>query len=210
MDASLLKQAHQLNLRNRVTNGLFPPVILMTDDHRLPDPVAAMTKLPRHSMVVFRHYDHPDRASLAAKLRSQCRRLGHRMLIANDVALALTLGADGVHLPEYRIWQSPSMYRQIPDGLIVTSACHSMTTARKLCLLPASFRPDGLFISPVFATQSHPGASTMPFGVVQRVARICAHHAISPIGLGGINRENVGKLRGSALASLAGIGFSGA
>ena len=183
-------------------------MVLMTDDQRLPDPREAIKQLPRDSMVIFRHYGHPDRARLAAKIRIECRRLGHRILMANDIELALALGADGVHLPEYRIWQSPSIYQQIPENLIVTSACHGMATLRKICLLPRRFRPDGLLISPVFATRSHPGATSLSSAQVRHMAMQCHQRGITPIGLGGINRETCGFLRSSSLASLAGIGFS--
>ncbi|WP_417803523.1 thiamine phosphate synthase [Thalassospira lucentensis] len=208
MDDILLKQAGQLNLRNRPIGGPFPPVILLTDEVRLPDPLAAIAQLPRKSMVIFRHYDHANRTALAAKVCAESRRLAHKILIANDLALALKLGADGVHLPEYRILQTPSIFGQIPSGLIVTSACHSMATLRKLCLLPRDYRPDGVLISPVFHTQSHPGAAHMPFDRVQQVAHLAAQNAIIPIGLGGISRNTIKKLRGSVLASVAGIGFS--
>lgn len=208
MDDTLLKQARQLNLRNRLIGGPFPPIILLTDQSRQPDPLAAIARLPRNSMVIFRQYDHPGRAALAAKICAECHRLGHQILIANDLSLALKLGADGLHLPEYRILQKPAIFGHIPAGLIVTSACHSMASLRKLCLLPARFRPDGVLISPVFPTQSHPGAPNMAFGVVQRAARLSAQHNMTPIGLGGIDRNTIGKLRRSVLASVAGIGFS--
>ncbi|MBX2832314.1 MAG: thiamine phosphate synthase [Rhodospirillales bacterium] len=208
MDDTLLKQARQLNLRNGGPNCPIPPIILLTDDLRLPDPAPAIRSLPRDSMVIFRQYNHPQRARLGADLRSLCRAKGIPFLVANDIALALKLDADGIHLPEYRILTTPDVYCQIPSGFLITSACHNVATVRRLGILPRQYRPDGVLISPVFPTQSHPGANPLSFSDILTMASMCKHHGMAPIGLGGINKKNVGNLRSSPLASLAGIGFS--
>ena len=208
MDDTLLKQARQLNLRNSRPGSVFPPVLLLTDDHRLPDPRSAIKQLPRNSMVIFRHYNHPDRPKLAASLRQLCRLHQIRFLVADDLGLALEISADGIHLPEYRILQTPGIYHQIPTGMITTSACHGIKTLRHMALLPSRNRPSGALISPVFSTQSHPGRSGLSLQKVQQLAMLCHTLGITPVGLGGINRKTCRNLRSSALASLAGIGFS--
>ncbi|NIY75108.1 thiamine phosphate synthase [Thalassospira sp. HF15] len=208
MDKALLKQARRLNARNGGPNCPIPPIVLMTDDQRLPDPEAAIRSLPRDSMVIFRHYDHPQRAKLGAKLRTICHAKGMPFLVANDVALALRLDADGVHFPEYRALTDPGIYRRIPQDFLRTSACHSMQTLRQLTLLPEPVRPDGVLISPIFPTQSHPGAAPMSLADTNEMTRMCQKANMTPIGLGGINAQTIENLRNSALASVAGIGFS--
>ncbi len=210
MDDTLLKQARQLNLRNGGPNCPIPPIILLTDDQRLPDPAPAINFLPTDSMVIFRQYDHPHRAKIGAKLRSLCRAKAIPFLVANDISLALKLDADGIHLPEYHILTTPYFYHQIPSTLLVTSACHSLVTIRRLGILPKQYRPDGVLISPIFPTHSHPGRNPLSLNTVLAMAELCKRSGMAPIGLGGINKENVGSLRSSSLASLAGIGFSGA
>jgi thiamine-phosphate pyrophosphorylase len=208
MDKALLKQARRLNLRNGGRNCPIPPIVLMTDDQRLPDPEAAIRNLPRDSMVIFRHYDHPMRAKLGAKLRAICRAKSIPFLVANDVGLALRLDADGMHFPEYRALSDPGVYRRIPQGFLRTSACHSMQTLRQLTLLPKHIRPDGVLISPVFTTQSHPGSNPMSPVALGQSTRRCHNAGMTPIGLGGITAQTIKNLQASALASVAGIGFS--
>ena len=208
MDKALLKQARRLNARNGGPNCPIPPVVLMTDDQRLPDPEAAIRNLPHDSMVIFRHYDHPKRAKLGAKLRAICRARGIPFLVANDVALALRLDADGLHFPEYRALADLGIYRRIPQGFLRTSACHSAQTLRQLTLLPKHIRPDGVMISPIFTTQSHPGANPMSLADLGQLTRLCQRAGMTPIGLGGITTQTIKNLRASALASVAGIGFS--
>ncbi len=209
MDKALLKQARRLNLRNGGPNCPIPPIVLMTDDQRLPDPEPAIRALPRGSMVIFRHYDHPQRAKLGAKLRAICRARRILFLVANDVGLALRLDADGLHFPEYRALTDPGIYRRLPPRSLRTSACHSLQTIRKLALLPESTRPDGVLISPIFPTRSHPGAAPMSWAEIRQTTRMCQQAGMTPIGLGGINTQTIANLRTSALASVAGIGFSG-
>lgn len=208
MDKALLKQARRLNLRNGGRNCPIPPIILMTDDQRLPDPEAAIRSLPRDSMVIFRHYDHPKRAKLGARLRTICRAKAIPFLVANDVALALRLDADGMHFPEYRALTDMGIYRYIPDHFLRTSACHSAKTVRRLAQLPPQNRPDGILISPIFTTQSHPGASPMSLADLGQLTRLCQRAGMKPIGLGGVTAHTIENLRASALASVAGIGFS--
>lgn len=210
MDDTLLKQARHLNLRNGGPTWAIPPIVLMTDDQRLPDPHPAIKLLTHDSMVVFRHYDHPDRVQLAQSLRRLCKARKIPFLVANDLALALRISADGIHLPEYRIRQSPGIYHQIAREMLVTSACHSLSTLRHFALLPPRYRPDGILISPLFATRSHPGAASLSPAQIRHMAMQCHQLGIVPIGLGGINRETCRFLRSSLLASLAGIGFSAA
>ena len=210
MDTRLAKQARQLNMRNGGPNCPIPPIVLMTDDQRLPNPRPAIAGLPRRSIVIFRHYGlgTADRAKLAYNVRRLCRKHDHLCLIANDLALALKLDADGVHFPEYRIQKTPHIFGQVPDGMLVTSACHSIKTLRRLSMLAPWQLPNGVLISPVFPTQSHPGQPGMSFQLFLQCAALCQSIGLAPIALGGIKTNNVENLQRSALASLAGIGFS--
>mgnify|MGYP000563117888 CR=1 FL=1 len=121
-------QGHGLNLSHttRPSQGALPAFFLMTDEKRLPDPVAAATVLPPNCAVIFRHYGVPDREEIARRLIAVASRKNIRVLIAADARLALKVGADGLHLPEsmaalgpgpWRAWRKP--------GWLVTAAAHS-------------------------------------------------------------------------------------
>ncbi len=106
MRTNLAERRRLLNLRDPLSGAVhhradrLPPLILVTDEARLPDPAAAIRRLPRGAAVILRHYGAPDRAGLARRLAALCRRLGVRLLVAGDWRLAATVGAGGVHLPE--------------------------------------------------------------------------------------------------------------
>lgn len=185
----------------RATRPL-PPLILMTDSRRLPDPLAAAADLPRGSAVILRHYDAPDRAGLARRLAGICRRRGILLLIAADWRLAVASGANGVHLPEGMARRGPCAWgagAPHRPGFLVTAAAHSPAAIARAARAGA----DAVLLSPVFATASHPGAETL--GPLKFV-RWCRAAALPVYALGGIDRETAPRLAGSGLAGIAGIG----
>ena len=76
----------------------LPRLWLFTDDRRLPDPRAAVARLPRgRAGVVLRHDRDPARAGLGRDLARICRARRLVLVVAGDVRLAAALKA-GVHL----------------------------------------------------------------------------------------------------------------
>jgi thiamine-phosphate pyrophosphorylase len=209
---TLADDARRLNLRARRARAAaarradLPPLILLTDEHRLADPSAAVARLPKGSAVILRHYGVPDeaRTALARELRRVTRARGLRLLIAAaDSAshdLALRIEADGVHLPEWHVrngaWRA---LRGRKPGWLVTAAAHSPAALRRA----AAGGADAVLLSPVFATASHAGSR--PLGA----PRFAAWARLSPIpvyALGGIDARSAARLRPTRASGIAGIG----
>jgi thiamine-phosphate pyrophosphorylase len=170
----------------------FGRLVLMTDDARLPDPVAAARRLPRGSLIVVRAHDDAKRARLAQSLKTVARSRGLTLLIAGDAALAARIGADGIHLPEARAREA-SHWRARHPNWIITAAAHSLRVCRGA---------DAVFLSPVFVTGSHPDAVIL--GAMR--ARIIARLSPVPVyALGGIDAKSVRRLEGGAFAGVAAI-----
>jgi thiamine-phosphate pyrophosphorylase len=171
----------------------LPALILMTDDDRLPDPLAAARALPRGSIVIARAQDAAKRRILALSLREVARARGLFLLIAGDVALARSIGADGVHLPETRMGQAASIRAQ--NRFLVTASAHSLAALRKAGAV------DALILSAVFATASHPGGASLGPLRASSIARLCP---LPVYALGGITVKNAGRLTG--FCGIAAIG----
>lgn len=205
---TIANAARALNLRaaardRRARN--LPPLILMTDEVRLPDPVAALDRLPRGSAVILRHYadgmDAPGRYRLARSLARACRRRGLRLIVAGSPRLAAAVGADGLHLPEWMVAAGSLAARARRPGWIVTAACHSEAALRRAARLGA----DAALLAPVLATASHP--TTRPLGAV-RFAQLVQTSPIPVYALGGIGAAGARRLRETGAAGIAGIGFA--
>lgn len=187
----------RLNARGRHA-GRIPSLILMTDDDRLPDPIAAATALPRDSLVILRARDDAKRAALAARLGGIVRRHDLILLVANDPALAARCGADGLHLPESRAGEAGHWRAHFPRWFI-TCAAHDLRALHR----PGTSHADALILSPVFATKSHGGAPHL--GALR--FRILAAQTRHPLyALGGIDAHTACALEGADAAGLAAIG----
>ena len=107
----LARAAARLNAAHRAA---LPPLVLMTDDERLADPVRAARALPRGSLVIVRSRDAARRAEIAQALQ----RLPLFVLIADDPLSAAKLGADGLHLPERRAREAAHWRARYPRWII--------------------------------------------------------------------------------------------
>jgi thiamine-phosphate pyrophosphorylase len=167
-----------------------PPVLwLFTDSDRLPDPRPAAARLPKGiAGVVLRHDSHPDRAAIGRDLARICRVRRLALVVAGDVRLAAALGA-GVHLRGGR-W--PNALRRLG---IVTSSAHSLPDLRRARRNGASIA----FLSPAFATASHPGEPALG---ACRWAGLASRAGLPVAALGGIGGDSVRRLpRGRCLGA---------
>jgi len=191
----LARAARALNVAARC--GL-PALVLMTDDERLPDPLAAARKLPRGSMVIVRSRQASHRAKLAHSLRPLARARGLVLLIANDPALADRVGANGLHLSEASARQAPTWRARRPHWLI-TAAAHSFSA----CGIISRSGANAAFLSPVFATSSHPGPRALG---VARAHLIACQTTLPVYALGGVNGRTAMRLAGAPFTGIAAIG----
>jgi thiamine-phosphate pyrophosphorylase len=160
------------------------PLVLMTDDRKV-DWAKAAHALPRGSLVVVRARDAAKRRALVETLQDVAP-----LLIAGDPVLAAQIGAAGLHLPEARMKESAHWRARFPHWILTASA-HSLRALMGAHLL------DAVFLSPVFATTSHKGASAL---TPVRAAFIAAHAPVPVYALGGVTARN---------ASLLAPAFSG-
>lgn len=186
-----------LNLRHGTVG--VPALVLMTDDTRAADWKEAVAALPSGSAVVVRHRNGREREALARAVRGVCRQRRVKLLIADDVALAVRLQADGVHLPEARLARLSGLRARFPHWLL-TAAAHDAAALAEAARRGA----DAVFVSPVFATASHPRAETL--GAV-RLAALAASVRVPVLALGGVDGDNVQRL---TPARVAGVGVIGA
>ncbi len=170
----------------------LPPLILVTDPDRTPDPVALAERLPPGSGVIFRGFGRKGAGKTARQLAAVARRRGLVLLIGAD---ALRAPGAGVHLPERMAHRAAALRRARP-GVLVTVAAHS---------LPALIRArragaDAALLSTVFKSRS-PSAGR-PLGPV-RFAALARQAGLPVYALGGVKTKNAPRLKGSGAAGLA-------
>jgi thiamine-phosphate pyrophosphorylase len=173
--------------------GLLPPLALLTDDDRLPDPLGAARALPRGSLVVVRSRDAARQAELTLAILVLARTRGLVVLVADDPMLAAQLGADGLHLPERRAGEAAHWRARFPRWLITAAMHGGRLGVGDL---------DAVFLSPVFPTRSHPERAALSAARASALARAMR---VPVYALGGVDARNAALLSG-----FVGIGAIGA
>jgi thiamine-phosphate pyrophosphorylase len=141
----------------------------MTDERQGEALWPALRRLPPGSGVVFRHYGFgaPERRTLFMRVRRLARARGLLLLLADSPRQARAWGADGAHGRHGR-----------RTGQLRSMAVHDQAELR------AARDADLVFISPVFATRSHAGATGLG---VAGFLRLMQDAAMPAIALGGMN-----------------------
>ena len=138
-----------------------------------------------------------DRAAFleeARTLAALCRRYGVPLIINDNVEVALSAGADGVHVGQDDLTVE-QVRRLAGDRLIVGVSAHSVEQA----LAAQAGGADYLGVGAVFATATKSDAHVLPR---ETLAEICRAVDIPVVAIGGIGEDN--------LLQLAGTGVDGA
>lgn len=164
-----------------------PRLWLMTDERVAEDRLLrGAARLPRGAGIILRHHlsDAEERARLAALLRRIARRRGLVLLVAGGMAAARAAGADGAHGRAALLRRASGK----GSGGIRSAPAHDLAELRTAVRGGA----DLVFVSPLFATRSHPGAR--PLGAV-RFAAIARRSPVPVMALGGVKRRHLPLLR---------------
>lgn len=167
----------------------LPSLWLLTDERQGPALWTALTRLPRGSAVVVRHYglSHAERRLFFDRVRRAGRgRLA--LFLAGDPRDARAWGANGVYTASHRA----------ASGLLLARPVHNLREIRRA----ESAGADLLLLSPLFPTRSHPNGRTL--GRV-RFAQLARRTALPVIALGGVTRAHEPMLRSLGAYGRAGI-----
>jgi thiamine-phosphate pyrophosphorylase len=165
------------------TRQPLPRLWLITDERQGDSLFAAIARLPAGAGIVFRHYSLAEVARRDLFDRVKAAAPGP-VLLAGAAAQARAWGADGSHGPG-------------PGRGLRSASVHSLAEIR----VAESHGAALLFLSPAFATASHPQAR--PLGLA-RFAWLARRTRLPVIALGGMNEA-----RGKRLASFGAYGWAG-
>jgi thiamine-phosphate pyrophosphorylase len=168
---------HCRHKKTKPNTKRLPKIWLMTDLRLEPRLLDAVRRLPFGSGVIVRHYglDLQGRYDLFASIRRICKRRGHMVFLAGSERLAIAWHADGFHGRTTSRRQSTRMMQSAP--------VHNVREIRQAKRASV----DAMFLSPLFATQSHPGAYPLGRLAFNRLSRLAGKCAV--IALGGMTRR---------------------
>jgi thiamine-phosphate pyrophosphorylase len=183
---------------HRKSHRALPTLWLFTDE-RVSDAVLieAVARLPRGSGIIFRHtsLSSPKRKALFDRVRLSARRNGNVLMLAGTSRQAQAWRADGWHAKASTRTRLPCLAAK---PMLCTRAAHT----RRETLAAQKSGADAMFVSPIFATRSHPGAQWLgcvKLGLMLNGVRV-------PImALGGITRHRARSLRKLGIAGWGAI-----
>mgnify|MGYP003124196974 CR=1 FL=1 len=161
-------------------SDLYPQIWLMTDPRNDKILEESIIALPRGSGIIFRHYHLPPdkRYDRFQAIKALAKRRDHLLLLAGPPSLARNWDADGVHGRQWKRHQTA--------GLIHSAPVHG---PREISLAN-HHGADLLFLSPAFATRSHPEQKPLKRIELRRLIKLCRKPVIL---LGGMNAQRFRK-----------------
>ena len=152
----------------------LPRLWLMTDERLGDGLLDAVAGLPRGAGIVFRHYSLPmaPRRALFDAVRQAAP---GPVLLAGSTEQALAWGADGSHGRHHGATSAPA---------------HDLAEIRAAEAAGAAL----LFLSPVFATRSHPQATVLG---AEGFAALAGQTQLPVVALGGMNAARAKELSGA-------------
>lgn len=131
----------------------------------------------------------------ALKIKKICKKYNVPLIINDNVNVCVAVNADGVHLGSSDM--DIAIARSIlGKDKIIGGSCRDIKTAQFLERSGADY----LGVGAVFGTQTKQDAKTISVEILEQV---CSSITIPVVAIGGINAENIAKLKGSGIAGVA-------
>jgi thiamine-phosphate pyrophosphorylase len=173
----------------------LPNLWLLSDERNDAKLEWALATLPRGNAFVFRHYHLKEetRRERFDALAVLARAGEHIVILSGSATLAHEWGADGIYGPPGKL----GTLGKLP-GLIRLATAHSAFEIHRA----NRAQVDGIFLSPVFPTRSHPGGGCLGPSLFRELA---AHAAVPVIALGGMTAERARTLDWPRWAAIDGL-----
>lgn len=131
----------------------------------------------------------------AREICNLCHRYGIPFIVNDSVDIAIACGADGIHVGQEDM-AAYEVRRLVGEGMILGVSVH---TVEEACEAVAD-GADYLGLGAVFPTTTKTDVEQMPNNLLRE---ICEAVDVPIVAIGGINKDNIGKLSGSGVDGVA-------
>lgn len=136
--------------------------------------------------------NHSNLCQFATQVKAMAHAFGAKVLLNQDIELAIALGLDGVHLPSRALMQ----LERKPEQLLVAASCHNKAELTQAMRLDVDF----VTLSPVAHTASHPSVNPLGWDAFSALS----HHVTLPIfALGGMCKDDLPNALASGAQGIA-------
>ena len=142
--------------------------------------------------IIYRNYNDINREKELSRIAKACKKKRFLLFVSNNIRLAIKFKADGIYIPSFI--KNKKYINLEKKNLIVLGSAHN----QKEIFQKISQRCDGIFLSPIF-----PVNKKNTFLNLHKFNFLANSNNINFYALGGINEDNINKLK---LLSIKGFG----
>ena len=153
--------------------------------------------LDKNVNIIFRNYSKTTNVSKLSKFKNFCKANNHKVYLANNMRLALTLKFDGVYIPSFNKKINFTLNKRTKNFKIIGSA-HNLAEIR----IKEKQGVDMVFISPLFKVNK-----SSNFLDILKFNQLALSTNKEVIALGGINKFNIKKLNILSVNGFSGISY---
>ena len=156
-----------------------------------------LSNIKRKINIVFRDYSKKNNLDEIILTKIFCKKKGFKLYLANNLKSAIKLGLDGVYLPAFN---QHKKYHNLPiyKNFKIIGSAHNIKELK----IKESQNCEKIFISPIFKTEKNKKfLGTVKFNLLTKITKK------KVISLGGINTENLKKIRLTKSKGIASISW---
>ncbi|MAV61919.1 MAG: thiamine phosphate synthase [Candidatus Pelagibacter sp.] len=151
--------------------------------------------LNKNIAIIFRNYSKKLEINKIISINKFCKSNRRTFILANNIKLAIKLDLDGVYLPSFNKSIKINNYQKKKKFIIIGSA-HNLKEIR----IKEKQNVDAIFIASLFnKKQTYLG--------IERFKTLIKKTNLKIVALGGINQNNLNKIRLLNVFGIAGISF---
>jgi len=134
--------------------------------------------------IIYRNYNSLNRKKELIKIAKECKKKRYKLFVSNSIKLALEVKADGIYIPSFN--KINANHNLENKNFIVLGSAHNQKQIHEKILQKCV----GIFISPLFITKNNKKCLD-----IYKFNFLSLYNKKIFFALGGINKDNVGKLK---------------
>ncbi len=173
----------------------LPRVFCYVDEFNLSD----LTKLSKNINIIYRNYRNIDHLNNLLKLKSFCKKAKYRLYLSNNIKLSIKLGLDGVYIPSVNKQLNYSGLYNLPKNFKIIGSAHNL----KEIIIKNKQGCNEIFLSPIFKINK-----LKNYLGITKFNLITLNCKKDIIALGGINQQNLKRLKNLKVKGFASISWA--
>jgi len=149
----------------------------------------------KNTFIIYRNYNKKNYSKDITQLKKICRKYKFKLILANNIKLALKLDLDGAYIPSFNKQFNHLSYSLKNDFVLIGSAHNS-----KEIMIKERQKVNKIFLSSLFKKNKN-------YLGINKFKNFTKKYNKEFVALGGINKNNLKKLKLLNVNEFAGISF---